>query len=68
MQPDRVLSNGVYRILQEKTDELNWLMEHFKEKGCPYDSPDELIHDLLEDIIDVWVDAHRKNDPCKEGN
>ena len=46
------------------SEEIGWLLVHAKEVGHPYESVQDLIVDLLDDIIDVEVDAHRKNDSC----
>ncbi len=48
----------------EHSEEIGWLLVHFRDKGRPYTSVQDLIVDMLDDVIDVWVDGHRKNDLC----
>ena len=46
----------------EHAEQIGWLLVHFKEKGRPFESVQDLLVDMLDDVIDVWVDGHRKDD------
>ncbi len=48
----------------EHAEQIGWLLVHFREKGRPFESVQDLLVDMLGDVIDVWVDGHRKNDLC----
>ena len=37
---------------------LSVLMTHFAAHGQPYASPEALMADMLDDVIDVWLDDH----------
>ena len=62
----RVLHSKIQEFKLEKALEIGWLLIHFKEQGKPFESVEDLLVDLLDDVIDVWVDANQKNDSCFE--
>jgi hypothetical protein len=47
---------------RNRNQELKALMEHFALKGPEkaYANVEALMADMLDDVIDVWVDAHLK--------
>lgn len=51
-------------FIGEHSEEIGWLLVHFKEKGRPFETVQDLLVDMLDDVIDVWVDGHQKNDLC----
>jgi hypothetical protein len=41
------------------------LMEHFAAAGKPFATPEALMADMLDDVVDVWWDEHfSREDPC----
>jgi hypothetical protein len=59
---------------KDRKADLTALMLHFESKAwqhpkelVPYNNFDALMADMLDDVIDVWLDAHLKgNDDCDE--
>lgn len=49
-------------FIDEHSEEIGFLVAHFKEKGSSYETVQDLLVDMLDDVIDVWVDSHRKDD------
>ncbi len=61
-----IMHQKIDMFVAEHSEEIGWLLTHAKEKGRPYESVQDLLVNLLDDIIDVEIDAHRKNDSCLE--
>ncbi len=62
----KVNHNKIDAFVKEHSEEIGFLVTHFKEVGIPYKTVQDLLVDMLHDVIDVWVDSHRKNDSCLE--
>lgn len=52
-------------------ERLQGLLEHFNQKysgAKPYESVEHLMADMLDDVIDVWIETHEvhedSNHPC----
>lgn len=54
----------IEKFKEEHAEEIGWLLTHFRDKGIPYQTVEDLLVDMLDDVIDVWIDSHRKNDSC----
>jgi hypothetical protein len=49
---------------KHRKQELDQLMAHFRSKGpdMAYKNVDALLFDMLDDVIDIWVEAHSGSD------
>jgi len=56
--------NKIDAFVEEHAEEIGFLVTHFKEKCKPYETVQDLLVDMLDDVIDIWVDAHRRDDSC----
>ncbi len=49
----------VKEFMENEDFRITRLYKHFLNHGINYASKEELVVDMLDDVIDVWEDAHK---------
>jgi hypothetical protein len=57
-------TSALEQFKMSRDNDLSTLMNHFEHHGVPYYNRDALMADMLDDVIDVWLEDH-KNPHCE---
>jgi hypothetical protein len=64
-QWDAFEDTAVENFARQRIADLDLLLLHFQQAGKPFTGTDALLADMLDDVIDVWLDDHLGgNDSC----
>jgi 2-phosphoglycerate kinase len=53
-------------FIEEHRGYIDWLMDAHKKHKVPYETVDDLVIDMLDDVVEVWYDNLRKEENWEE--